>query len=166
VIKKILAWLYRLCGGYTEPGPRPPDWKKTLDDLSAENRSLSGEEIEWARQYERDELRSWARFPKNDEVFEATCDAEVSYLIDWGGPGATGGKGRLPRGTRIRVSVHAGDAEPIGVNATPLDEALIGERLIPEDDRSSSTYRGYGLSLHVAQLNREFALVQPVGVAS
>lgn len=42
----------------------PEGWTKTIDDLVAEKRDLSGEEIAWARSYEREQLRSWAQMTK------------------------------------------------------------------------------------------------------
>lgn len=153
----IFTWLKSLLDDTPPPfKPRPPGWNKTLADLDAEKRSLSGEEIHWAREYDREQLRAWARFPLNDEVFEATRDVRVTYMIDWRGPGSTGGEGVLPKGTRIRVSVHAGDPEPVLVYATPLDEQGVAQLLIPEDDRNSTRYGGYSLGIDVALLNREF----------
>jgi hypothetical protein len=157
---KILAWLKNLLDDTPAPfKPRPPGWNKTLADLDAEKRSLSGEEIHWAREYDREQLRAWARFPLNDEVFEATRDVRVTYLIDWRAPYSTGGEGMLPKGMRIRVSVHAGDPEPVLVYATPLDEKAVAELLIPEDDRNSTKYGGYSLGVEVAKLNKEFKLI-------
>ncbi len=157
----LFSWLQRALGfgPEPEPRPRPADWNKTLADLSAENRSLSGEEIGWAREYEREQLRSWARFPRNNEEFEAVHEVQVAYLIDWRAPYSTGGKGMLPKGTRIRVAVHEFDLEPVGIQAVAVDEKAVEQLLIPEDDRNSTKYGGYCLSLSVAQLNKEFRLV-------
>ena len=154
---KVLDWLRRFFGETVkEPRPRPPDWNKTLSDLAAENRSLSGEEIEWARQYERLRLRSWARFPKDGEQFEALRDLRITYLIHWSAPYTSGGEGTLPKGTRVRVSVPAADPEPIGIYAVPVEEKLLEQQLVPEADRMSSNYAGYSISLTVAQLNEDF----------
>jgi hypothetical protein len=157
----IFSWLQRISGFglEPEPRPRPADWNKTLADLDAEKRSLSGEEIGWAREYEREQLRSWARFPQNDELFEAILDAKVSYMIDWRAPYATGGEGVLPKGTQIRVSVMAGDLEPLAVHALPVDVKQVEQLLIPEDDRNSTKYGGYDLVVRVAQLNKDFRLL-------
>jgi hypothetical protein len=154
----ILSWLQNL---FTDPPPkpRPPDWKKTLSDLTAENRSLTGQEIEWAREYEVEQLRSWARFPKNGELYEASHDVKVSYQIDWRAPYGTGGEGILPKGTQIRVACHAGIAEPIAVQAIPVDEKGIEALIIPADDRNSTKYGGYCVTIGVDQLNKDFHLV-------
>src|SRR5262245_53758486 len=157
---KLLAWLGSLFEE-PKPKPRPPGWSKTLDALTGETRSLSGDEIEWARQYEREQLRSWARFPRDGEQFEAVRDLRVTYVIHWRAPYGTGGEGTLARGTRVRVSVPASDAEPVGVQAVPVDEKAIGQQLVPEADRLSSKYDGYSLSLTVSQLNKDFRLVEP-----
>ena len=157
---KLPSWFARLFGG-GEPRPRPAGWNKTLSDLDAEKRSLSGEEIEWAREYEREQLRAWARFPKDGEVFEAVRELQVTYLIHWRAPYSSGGECRLPMGTRIRVSVPAFDPQPIGVSAVPVEEKAMEQQLVPEADRSDSKYGGYSLSLNVARLNRDFQPVAP-----
>lgn len=161
---KLPAWLAKLPGRLlgtddVEWRPRPTEWNKTLDDLSAENRSLSGEEMEWARQYEREQLRGWARFPKHDECFEALREMPVTYILHWRNPYASGGTGTLAKGERIRVGVHAHVTEPLVVDAMPLEEQRFAERFIPEVDRLSSNYGGYSLSLKVDALNRDFRLV-------
>jgi hypothetical protein len=56
----------------------PPRWNKTIDDLMAEKRAISGDEIEWAR------------FPRDAEVFEAQADLKLHYLTHWSAP-FTGG---------------------------------------------------------------------------
>jgi hypothetical protein len=142
-----------------EPKPRPADWHKTLDDLTAENRSLTGDEIGWAREYEREQLRSWARFPQNDEVFEVVSALAVTYMLESRGPYSDGGKGVLPPGSRFRVMLHAHDTEPVGVYAAALDEKAVAEILIPADDRNSTRYTGYSLFIKVAPLNKDCRLV-------
>src|SRR5512140_2453159 len=118
---RLLSWLQRfLSPSIPKPQPRPREWRKTLDDLRAENRSLSGNEMEWARDYEREQLRSWARFPKDGELFEALHDIKITYLTHWRAPYTGGGEAVLPRGALVRVSVHTGDTEPIAVYATPV----------------------------------------------
>ena len=160
--RKLHSWLRRLFAGESKKSrSRPPEWNKTLSDLTAENRSLSGEEIEWARQYEREQLRSWARFPKDGEEFEALRELQITYLIHWRAPYSSGGEGRLPKGTRVRVSVPAFDLEPVGVYAVPIEEKVLEKQLIPEADRLDGKYGGYSLSLKVAQLNTDFQPVQP-----
>jgi hypothetical protein len=137
----------------------PPGWSKTLADLLAENRNLSGEEIEWARTFEREQLRSWARFPRPGEVYELIGDSEISYVTHWRAPFTGGGKGMLQKGTRIRVSGGTGDLEPIGVYADPIDKPRVEAELIPEADRLGETYAGFSLFIRTTELNRLFHLV-------
>jgi len=49
--------------------------------------------------------------------------------------------------------------EPVGVQAIPVDEKGLEQRRVPESDRLASKYDGLSLSLHIAQLNKEFQLV-------
>lgn len=135
--------------------PMPPGWKKTIDDLMAEKRTVSGDELEWAREYERSQLRPWARFPRDRELFEAQRDLHIDYLTHWAAPFTGGGKCMIRKGTRIRVSVPAFDQEPIGVHAAPLDTALEKE-IVPEADRSGPKYGGFSLFVKTAQLNKDF----------
>jgi hypothetical protein len=139
----------------------PAGWSKTLAELLAENRHVSGEEIEWARSYERDQLRSWARFPRPGEVYELVADAEISYLTHWGAPFTGGGKGMLPKGTRVRIADALSDAEPIGAYAEPLEKAAVEALLVPETDRNADAYGGFSLSISTAELNKLFQLVTP-----
>lgn len=126
----------------------------------AEKRTISGEEIEWARSYERDQLRGWARFPKNKEEYETLSDVGVSYLVHWQAPYTGGGETTLAKGTRIRVSVSAQDAEPVGVYADPLDGGQLERQLVPESERASKKYGGFSLFVSVEKLNKEFQLTR------
>jgi hypothetical protein len=137
----------------------PLGWSKTLADLLAENRNVSGEEIEWARTFEREQLRPWARFPRPGEIYELIGDAEISYVTHWSAPFTGGGKGLLRQGTRIRVAEGVIDPEPIGVYADPLEKSRIEAVLIPEAERNSSTYGGFSLFISTSELNRLFRLV-------
>lgn len=123
-----------------------------------EKRTISAEELEWARSYEVDQLKGWARFPKDGERFEALDNVEVDYLTHWQAPFTGGGKGTLTKGTRIRVAVDAKRPEPVGVNAYPLDKSL-EKLLVPEAERTSPKYGGFSLWIPIAQLNKEFRLI-------
>jgi hypothetical protein len=134
----------------------PAGWTKTTRDLAAEKRFPTPLEWEWAQAYELTELRKWARFPRDGEIYEAIGDTLVEYLINWDAPVSSGGAGMVPKGTRVRVSVMAESGEPVSVYADPLDYARIERELIPEGDRSASKYVGFSLSISTADLNRLF----------
>lgn len=136
----------------------PPGWNRTIDDLMAEKRTVSGDEIEWAREYERSQLRPWARFPRDGEVFEAQGDLRLDYITHWAAPFSGGGPCTIRQGTRVRVSVPAFDAEPVGVYAAPLDASL-EEQIVPEEDRKAGKYGGFSLFVRTAQLNKDFRQV-------
>jgi hypothetical protein len=138
----------------------PKGWTKTVEDLVAEKRDLSGEEIAWARSYEREQLRSWARFPRPGEVYELCVDAQITYLIHWLAPFTGGGKGMLPKGARVRVAQVISEAEPISVGAEPLEKAQVEAVLIPESERNDEKYGGFSLSIRTAELNKLFRLVE------
>ena len=79
----------------------PAGWRKTIRDLP--DRLPAPEEWEWARTFERTELRKWARFPLDGDIFEAVHDTPVEYLTHWKAPFTGGGTGVLPAGTKFRV---------------------------------------------------------------
>lgn len=136
----------------------PPGWNKTLDDLMAEKRTVGGDEIEWAREYERAQLRSWVRFPRDGEVFEAQSDLRLDYITHWAAPFSGGGSCTISKGTRVRVAVPAFDPQPVGVYAAPLDAALEKE-IVPEEERAAAKYGGFSLFVKTAQLNKDFRQV-------
>jgi hypothetical protein len=144
----------------------PSGWNKTLADLGAElpGRVPTAEEWGWARAYERAELRKWARFPLNGDVFEAIQDTPVRYLTHWSAPFTDGGSGVIPAGTRFRVFVHDSDPEPIGVAAEPLERERIEQLLVPLSVRATFKYDGYSLSIGTDELNNLYRLV-PAHVA-
>lgn len=144
----------------------PAGWNKRLADLEATDHGdgrpcITAEEFEWAREYERRLLRPWARFPRDGEVYVATGDFPVSFLTHWRAPFTGGGKGVLPRGTRIRV--RASDAEPIGVYAYAENASELELALVPAEDRLAPKYDGYSLSISTEDLNRHFRLVESAG---
>ena len=116
-------------------------------------------ETEWARSYERSRLRSWARFPRNDDIYEAIDDTSVQFLTHWRAALSDGRTGTLPRGTRIRVEVFDLDLEPISVFAAPLNPDVIEPLLVAESERTAPKYDGFILSIQTADLNRMFRLV-------
>lgn len=163
----LFSWLRQLFDDTPPaPKPRPAGWNKTLAGLQAQQRSATGDEIAWAREYEREQLRPRVRFPRDGDVYAARCEVPVDIVIYWRAPYSTSAKSVLPKGTRIRVSVIADDPEPLGVTAIPVDQAALGEQLVPQADRESANYDGYAISLTTVQLHADFELVaQPAGLA-
>jgi hypothetical protein len=119
--------------------------------------TLTAEEIEYAREYERRLLKAWARFPKHGEIYESLRDVHVRFTTQWRAPFTGGGEGVLPAGVRVRVEVHFTD-EPVAVPGIVLDER-VEALLVPAEDRNAPKYGGYALSLSTEQLNQDFRLV-------
>jgi len=158
----MLAWLKELLRDKSldPPPPRPAGWNKTLDDLDAEKRSLTGHEIHWAREYEREQLKAWARYPLDGEVYEALNEVEVTCMIYYSAPYGGGGKAKLPAGTRVKVKVNPRiDSEPISVSADTLEKERFKELLMPKKEYLASNYQDYDLFIKVARLNKDFKLV-------
>jgi hypothetical protein len=136
----------------------PVDWNKSLTHLQPEDHvRLTVEELEWAREYERRQLKAWARFPRHGEMYESLRDITVNFLTHWSAPFTGGGSGLLPAGTRVRVEVHFTD-EPVAVAGRVLD-SQVEAILVPAEDRNAPKYGGYSLSLSTEQLNRDFRLL-------
>jgi hypothetical protein len=145
--------------------PRPPGWNKTLDDLVQEITRgarwfVSGEEAEWARDYERSLLPSGTVFPRGGEVWEAVgdCDVQVEYLF--AAPGSSGTTGRLRAGERVRIVEGGSDPAPIVVSFVPLRYDALHEALVPADVRAALRYTGYALAARTAHVNRHFRRIE------
>src|SRR3954463_436573 len=87
--------------------PRPPDWKKTLADLTEEMaqriRFPDPDEIEWARDYERSLLPAGTIFPRSGQVWEAVDDCDVLVSLWFAAPASGSEKGRLAKGERVGI---------------------------------------------------------------
>jgi hypothetical protein len=141
-----------------EPDP-PPGWTKTLKELNAEEGLPKPWEVQWAISYEHAQLKKWARFPRDGEVFEALGKLDVGYEINWDAPVSSGGTATLAQGTRVRVTVFDQEPEPVTVNAVPLEYGLLEQQIIPEEYRVQSKYAGYNLSITTEDLNKLFRRV-------
>lgn len=131
---------------------------KTLSELLKDGQTHSWQEIQQARTYEREQLRSWAHFPKSGEVYELQTDAVVSFLTHWHAPFTGGGTGTLKQGTRVRIGDDIDD-EPIAVHAEPLEAARVERELVPVEERLAEKYAGFSLSLRTEDLNKVFRRV-------
>ena len=137
----------------------PAGWNKRVRDLIAERRSVSAQEFAWARTYERAQLRTWARFPRDGDVYEALADMAISYVTHWRAPFTGGDTGRLRGGTLVRVTVYPHEPEPVDVHAKPLDTERVEREIVSEADRRSAKYAGFSLAISTTELNTCFRLV-------
>src|SRR5688572_23424037 len=143
--------------------PMPPGWNKTLDDLMKEMEEgqllgVFGDEIEWAREYERSQLPSSTVFPKPGEVWETLDECEVEYTQIFTAPASGGGRTRLPSGERVRMT-GLDEPKPIRVSFIPLRYEELHATIVPEATRREPRYGGYCLSAKTAHFNKHFRLV-------
>lgn len=136
----------------------PDGWSKTMEDLVNDGAPHSGQELEWARAYERDLLKkAGARFPTAGDIYQALRDVEITCMTHWHAPVTGGEKAVLPAGAKIRPRLDASsDPEPIGIYAETLDAEPWEAALVPEPDRRHDAYAGYSVFVSTAQLNKDF----------
>ena len=143
----------------------PPDWNRTIADLMAEidrgerEGGISGEEIEWARDYERSLLPPDTVFPADGEVWEAIGDAEVLVMRHYAAPVTDTNEAVLPLGERVRV-IGSHLPEPIIITAVPLRYDELLETLVPADVRAEPRFTNYSLSIPTAYFNQHFWRVE------
>jgi hypothetical protein len=145
--------------------PAPPGWNKTISDLIAEmnsglRKNVGSPEIDWARDYERGLLPTDAKFPKEDDVYEALEDMEIEFLTSWAAPYTGSGKAILKKGERIRAKGNSVDPRPIGAYLEAVDYPALEERMVPSSERNNGKYRGFYFFIKTLDLNRRFRLIE------
>lgn len=143
---------------------RPPDWNRTIADLMAEmdrgeRDGITGEEAEWAREFERSLLPPDTVFPADGEVWEAIGDAEVLVMRHYDAPVTDTNEAVLPLGERVRV-IGSHLPEPIVIAAIPLRYDELLATLVPADVRAEPRFTNYSLSIKTAYFNKRFWRVE------
>ena len=144
--------------------PAPPEWNKTIADLCAEmdrgeRTSIGSPEVDWARDYERNQIPAGIRFPRKGDVYEALEDLSVHYMTSWAAPFTGGGEGILKKGDRVEIDTEPVDDRAISTYASARDYAAIEERIVPASERNAPKYSGFYFSFKAVDLNRKFKLV-------
>lgn len=121
--------------------------------------SISGVELEWAREYERSLIPAEVRFPRKGDVYEALNDLRVSYVTDWAAPYSGGGEAIVYKGERIIVDVRPDGLKPVGVYAKPVNYLKVEERVVPEWERESPKYGGFHFYILTMELYEGFLLL-------
>ena len=144
--------------------PRPHGWDKTIADLTAEMQrgermSVGRPEIDWARDYERDQIPADMCFPRKGDIYEALDDLPTHYMTAWAAPFTGSGEGLLKKGDKVVVDHDPMDPKPIGVYAKAVDYDFLEQRMVPASDRTAPRYGGFYFSFKTVDLNRKFRLV-------
>jgi hypothetical protein len=121
--------------------------------------SMASPELDWAREYEREQIPAGMRFPRKGDVYEALEDMTVLYRTAWAAPFTGGGDGLLKRGETVVVDHAPTELKPIGVYARAVDYAAVEERTVPASDRNSPGYGGFYFFFKTVELNQKFRLV-------
>jgi hypothetical protein len=96
----------------------------------------------------------------NGDVFEALEDTPVSFVMHWRAPFTSGGKGMLPKGTKVRVLVLNAAPVPAAVYACPVEAEPVERLLVSESDRKSAGYDGFSLCMSKQDLRMRFRRVE------
>ena len=147
--------------------PAPAGWNKTIDDLIEEMRQgkrliISGDEGDWARDYERSLLPRATVFPRGGQTWEAIDNCEVSVEYIFAAPAGFGGSATFPSGERVTIMSGGIVPEPIAVNFLPLRYEELHEHFVPLDVRSIPRYTNYALNTKTSYFNEHFRLIERV----
>lgn len=137
----------------------PDGWNLTIRDVISRSSGATGQELEWARAYERDQLPPGTRYPVHDDVFEVIAPMRTTYLVQYDAPITTSGECELPVGMRLRIDNEVGVAQPLAVTATPIESPQFLEAIVPADVRSQPKFAGVRLSVSTRDLNAKCRLV-------
>lgn len=146
--------------------PMPADWQMTLADLEKEklegNRStITNNEFNWARQYEREQNRSKFRFPRRGDLYQTRFDQNLTYSVDLSGvPAGVYGSLNIAAGEQFWVSSDPTEDEPFGANLIPVAFKKIEAMIIPEQEISGIQYTGFDFYISTPDLNEKFDLIQ------
>ena len=144
--------------------PAPIGWNKTITDLMAEIKAgvragMSGEEADWARDYERSLLPEGTRFPKEGDIYEVLEDMDATFLTSWSAPFTGSGTGHIRKGERFIAKDSPSQEKPIAVYLEAVDYSALEQRLVKEEDRTHEHYSGFYFCFKTADLNQKFRLI-------
>jgi hypothetical protein len=147
--------------------PPPEGWNKTMKDLFAEigagvRLMVSGQEMHWAREYERSLLPDNLRFPQKGDIYELLEDMEATYMTSWAAPATGSGTGTIFKGERFILKYQPAE-KPIGVYLDPIEYEALEKRLVPAEEREHELYGGFYFSFKTTELNTKFRIVPPPG---
>jgi hypothetical protein len=94
--------------------------------------------------------------PGNDDMFECLEDTLISFVTHWRSPFTGGGRGILPKGTKVKVVVAANVADPAAYYARPIGTDTLEALLVPAAERASETYDGFSLVLPITDFATKF----------
>jgi hypothetical protein len=146
--------------------PAPPGWNKTIDDLFEEMKRgerlfASGDECDWARDYERSLLPASTIFLRAGQIWEALHDCEVTVSTIFAAPGSGSEQGSLSQGERVRISNGTGP-QPISVSFLPVRYDALHESLVSRATCRTPHYTGYSLFTKTVYFNEHFRLIEDV----
>lgn len=142
---------------------KPDDWNLTISDLMEElkegkRKSIQGNELNWAREYERTLIPKNYIFPKKGYIYESNLDQEVEFITNWMAPFSGGGKSILYKGEKIIVNDKILEDKPIGAYLIPVEYKKLEKKMVDENDRLSSKYGGFCFYFTTIELNENFTL--------
>lgn len=118
--------------------------------------AITGDEADWARDYERSSLPPDTVFPGPAEAWEAAIDCEVTVHHVFAAPVSNCGTAMLAAGTKVRILDGSIDPQPIFVSFVPVRYEALQQSLVPQDILAEPRYANYVLSLGTAAFNKCF----------
>lgn len=124
--------------------------KRTLMELLSDKsrKSISGEELQAAKDYEKSLLPKNLTVPKAFEIYHATKPTSVRIMLSFKAAFTDALEAELQPGTEIKLS-QINEEVPLSVSATLVDYKNLETELVPEHIRKQSNYGGYGLSISI-----------------
>ena len=138
----------------------PAGWDKTHDDLFAERPGIGRPESDWATAYEQSLLPTSTHFPVVGEIYEASQDTTVQFIVTFAAPVSDSGVGLLLKGERVEIKHVAPNVKPIWAYAAALNYADVERRFIAEKTRSEPPYSHFTISLKTTELNERFQRIE------
>lgn len=135
--------------------------QKTVKELIAEmgERTVSMEEIEAARAYERSLIPEGTVIPKSGDIYRSKRNVAVTTMITFAAPFTGGHECKLPPGIEVKIGEIYEDL-PVAINCIPIKSEELESTLVPENDINSDKYTGYYLTIKTHEFKDGFEKIE------
>lgn len=143
---------------------KPESWNirlnELIDQVSNGSRKFDADELEWAREYEKELLNSNNyTYPKQGNLYKCTEEHQITFITSWEAPYTGSGKGIIKISEQIWIHNNILDEEPISVYALPIKYKLMEKRFVNNADLINPKYSGFCFLVNTSDLNSKFELI-------